>query len=92
MGRLMKWLSEWLGSFPSTNGRIVSTILVMWATATRYLLSGIFGIGSWNPSYEWLVFLAVTMGIDAAQYSAKRLSWQPAPPKGGDAEDVGPKG
>lgn len=88
MGRLMKWISAWLSEFPSTNGRIVATILVMWATATRYLLSGLFGIVTWEPSYYWLGFLGLTMGLDVTQYIGKRATYKEASPVGKDVEDA----
>lgn len=72
-------LNEWLGRFPSTNGRIVATILCMLGTAVRYWwTSG--GADQWEPSVTWLAFLATMAGIDTAQFNVKRKTQQ-MPPK-----------
>jgi hypothetical protein len=66
----MKWLAE----MPSTNARIAVTLLVVVATAATYLMTGRGADG------EWLAFLAVMSGIDAAQYVGKRTTYLPTPP------------
>lgn len=63
--------NRWLGKFPSTNGRIVATIVAMLGTALRYWwTSG--GPAQWEPSATWLAFLATMAGIDTAQFNVKR--------------------
>ena len=78
---------EFLAKLPSTNFRIVVTMTIVQATAARYLLSGVWGLGDWTPSWEWLSFLALMAGIDAAQFWAKRETYTPAPPAAPDVED-----
>lgn len=72
----MNWLKRFLQDFPTTNGRIVLTLVVVTGTAVRYLgwgvpqKQGIVADG-WT---EWLVFLAALAGIDVGQYLGKRFS------------------
>jgi hypothetical protein len=62
----MKWLSE----LPSTNARIAVSLLLALATGVRVL-------ASWEaPPTEWLVFLAAMMGLDVAQFAAKRATYR----------------
>ena len=62
---------DWLGKVPTTQARIVVTLILVLATAVRYLVWGapshmtgatVLGIDGWN---SWLVFLAAMAGIDA---------------------------
>ncbi len=62
----MKWLAE----LPSTNARIVLTLLLALATGCRVIALG------WDPPETWLVFLTVWSGIDVAQYLGKRMTYQ----------------
>jgi hypothetical protein len=62
---------DWLSRLPSTNARIAATIFCMLGTAFRYWWTA-GGPGQWEPSYEWLAFLAVMAGIDTAQFNVKR--------------------
>jgi uncharacterized protein (DUF1501 family) len=70
------WLNRWLAAFPSTNGRIVSTLGIVYLTALRYLASGTqvgaWSVTAWTPSESWLLFLAGMSGLDLAQFYAKR--------------------
>lgn len=67
---------EWLGKFPSTNGRIVASIIAMLGTAIRYWwTSG--GPNQWEPSATWLAFLATMAGIDTLQFNVKRKTHTP---------------
>lgn len=62
---------DWLARFPSTNGRIVASIIAMLGTAIRYWwTSG--GANQWEPSATWLAFLATMAGIDTMQFNVKR--------------------
>lgn len=63
--------NDWLGKFPSTNGRIFFTILAMEGTAVRYWWTA-GGPNQWEPSVAWLAFLATMAGIDTAQFNVKR--------------------
>ena len=57
-----------IARLPSTNFRIFITLgCVVWTTA-RYLTSTI----GWEPSLEWLGFLATMSGLDLAQFGVKR--------------------
>lgn len=59
-----------IAQFPSTNGRIVVSILLLVATGVRVL-------ASWTaPPTEWLVFLTACLGIDVAQFGIKRWTHQ----------------
>lgn len=82
-------MTKWIAELPTTNVRIVVTILITIATAAVYLFTGRASDG------QWLAFLAVMSGLDAAQYLSKRATYlpdgpqsvapTPAPP---DREDV----
>lgn len=83
---MFKKIWVWLGDMPSTNTRIFCTLFLFVTTAARYQISGItlswgkasLAIGPWSPSWEWCVLLAAAMGIDAAQFAAKRATFKPA--------------
>jgi hypothetical protein len=59
------------GKLPTTPARISVTLLVFVGTAIRYWLGGPQG---WEPSLEWLGFLAAMAGIDAVQFYTKRAT------------------
>lgn len=63
----MRRVTEWLATLPSTNARIAVTLLICFGTAVRYWSSA-----SWEPSANWLAFLAAMSGIDTVQFFAKR--------------------
>lgn len=92
--RMMAWLWEWLGAMPSTNARIFATICVFVLTAMRYLSSGAYieisgarvGVTAFEPNWDWLGFLLLMAGIDAAQYFGKRTTHK-EPPQKSDVED-----
>lgn len=59
-----------IGKMPSTNVRIAVSLLLILATGIRVLVS-------WTaPPWEWLAFLGVLSGLDAAQFHGKRLTYQ----------------
>jgi hypothetical protein len=69
-------VNEWLGKFPSTNGRIFATIAMMIGTGIRYWSSA-GGPAQWQPSATWLAFLATMAGIDTMQFNVKRKTHTP---------------
>lgn len=71
-------MNKFLASMPSTNTRIFVTLLVVAATAARYIASGA-AIGQWHvdpwvPDWDWLLFLAAMSGLDLAQFHLKRTT------------------
>lgn len=81
----MKWLTALLdgvmsrvATLPTTNLRIAVTIGLTVATGAVYLLLAVkskaLGGESWTPGWEWLTFLVAMSGIDAAQFTAKRVT------------------
>lgn len=65
----MERLLELWGKLPTTQARVTITLGCVVATAVRYT----FG-ATWAPSYEWLGFLLLMSGVDAAQFYAKRTT------------------
>ena len=64
----MNRLNQFLATFPSTNGRILLSLLLMLGTGIRVLVS-------WTaPPWEWLVFLGAALGIDVVQFGMKRAT------------------
>jgi len=57
------------GKLPTTQVRITVTLGAVVATTVKYVLSS-----TWVPSYEWLGFLVLMSGVDAAQWLAKRTT------------------
>lgn len=88
----MDKIMEWIGKIPTTNLRILVTLLLITGTAFRYWANG-----GWEPGVEWLAFLAAMSGMDVAQHYGKRLtSWQPnepvvtvAPVEENEEEEIG---
>lgn len=68
MDRLLGWLAK----LPTTNARIAVTLILATGTAIRY-----WADGSWEPAWDWLAFLAVMSGLDAAQFHSKRKTHIP---------------
>jgi len=64
----------WLQTFPSTNGRIVLSLLMALGTCIKVLAT------DWAPPVEWLAFLTVWAGLDVMQFVQKRKTF-----KGGDS-------
>jgi hypothetical protein len=65
---------DWLAKLPMTNLHTLATLLVLLATATRFLVWGKAGGDAWG---EWLVFVASINGIGVAQFGLKRATWKP---------------
>lgn len=74
---LTRLMDLW-GKLPTTQARVTVTLLAVIATTVRYVLSGQhvlkgdYVTSYWAPSYEWLAFLVVMSGLDAAQFFGKR--------------------
>ena len=63
---------NWIATLPSTNLRIFVTILLIVATCVKVLWT-------WTaPPLEWLGFLALSAGLDVAQFGVKRSTFQPS--------------
>jgi len=58
---------RFLGDTPTTQVRVIITLACVIVTTAKYVLSP-----TWQPSYEWLAFLLVMSGLDAAQFFGKR--------------------
>jgi len=67
-------MNNWISTLPTTNLRILLTLVMALATSVRVVGSG------WAPSWEWLAFLCVWAGLDVAQYTAKRITNYPPTP------------
>lgn len=72
-------MMKFLANLPSTNFRIFVTLLIACATSVRYLISGIGIEGgvhfeTWEPSWDWLLFVAAMSGLDLASFYAKRTT------------------
>lgn len=65
----MERLNEWLGRFPSTNGRIALTLVCVLITAISYCIAWDAPASGWEA---WLTFLGVMSGLDSVQFFAKR--------------------
>jgi len=61
-------LDSW-GKLPTTQVRVSVTLGAVIATTVRYVLSN-----TWHPTYDWLGFLLLMSGVDAAQFLVKRTT------------------
>ena len=66
-----------LGIMPMTNFRQMTTFSLMVGTGVVYLALAVKyvvveGSRQWEPSIEWLGFLLISAGLDAAQFLGKR--------------------
>jgi len=83
--RRERWRKH-VAELPTTNLRIYTTLLLTVMTGIVYLglavarLAMIAGGADlkiypiWEPSWEWLVFIAAVSGIDVAQFATKRAT------------------
>jgi hypothetical protein len=83
VGRLPDRFLDRIARLPSTNFRVFITLgCVVWTTA-RYLTNDL----GWEPSLEWLGFLATMSGLDLATFTVKRRTQNghgaPPPPEPG---------
>ncbi len=61
-------MNGWLAGLPTTNLRILATILLIVGT-------GVVTLIRWTaPPLEWLGFLALSAGLDVAQFHSKRIT------------------
>jgi hypothetical protein len=73
-------LMEFWGKLPTTQARVTVSLAAIVATTIRYVSSGEHVLANgqvtqtWTPSYEWLGFLLLLSGIDAAQFLSKRMT------------------
>lgn len=65
----MQKFIDFMAKLPTTNVRIVSSIVMAFGTWIKVLVTG------WEPSLVWLGFLIAWAGIDAAQFVAKRATY-----------------
>jgi len=66
-----------IGEAPTTNIRILTTILLAVGTGIKYW-SSVGGSNAWVPNWEWLLFLAGMSGLDVWQHNNKRKTeWTP---------------
>src|SRR3990172_7097200 len=61
------WVIDVLNRINTTNVRVLVTLGLAIGTAGRYLTHE-----TWEPSLEWLGFLATMAGLDVTQWYAKR--------------------
>lgn len=84
IGVLLDWCMSRIASLPSTNLRIFVTIGLTVATGAVYLILAVkskaLGGESWTPAWEWLTFLVANSGLDAVQFTAKRMTQKTEPP------------
>ena len=76
-------LLQWLCQLPTTNARIATSILL----AALYVLVSLAGAVLEHPVdattlYAIGGFLLIMMGLDVAQYSAKRITFRETAPDG----------
>jgi len=63
------WLIERFAKVPTTNIRVFVTLYLALRTAGHY-----FATPGWEPSLEWLGFIAALAGIDVTQWVRKRTT------------------
>ena len=81
MTDLTKKLVEIFNTINFTNVRITATLVAMLLTTFTYIFSVYMhyrtGAEFWTPDSNWLLFLCGMGGIDAAQFTAKRMTFIP---------------
>lgn len=80
----VKKFINFIGTTNTTALRIIVTIGMSILTMIAYFSAGLYaqfhGQTAWEPSNEWLMFLAGMAGIDVAQFFAKRKTYDAALP------------
>ena len=61
---------ELWGKLPTTQVRVTVTLCAVVATTVRYVASHT----GWVPDMQWLGFLLLMSGVDAAQFLVKRAT------------------
>jgi len=86
----MKW--ERIGTIPTTNARILLTLVLAGLTGLIILLSalvslivalqthGAVSLATWTAPEGWFTFLSVWAGIDVVQFGVKRMTQNPETP------------
>lgn len=69
----MNWLIGWIGKLPTMQARVLVTLGSFVITTLRYAASG-WLLKTWEPSYEWLGFLALMSGLDLKGFEVKRTT------------------
>ena len=72
MPKFARWLDV-INNISTVNIRVFVTLLCVIITTISYT----FGVYDWQPSWEWLAFLATMSGLDAMQYTSKRMTYKP---------------
>lgn len=70
----MNGLKGWLSDFPTANGRVVATIVIMLATAAVVIVRLVLGAPFPSGYDTWLWVLVAMAGVDSAHVVGKRLS------------------
>lgn len=70
----MTGLKSFLHDFPTANGRVVATIVIMLATAAVVIVRLILGAPFPDGYDTWLWVLVAMAGVDSAHVVGKRLS------------------
>lgn len=81
-GRLVEWLLERADEVPTTNVRILVTIvafiLVVSIWLTLAVVHSFFAtVALWEPSAAMLTFISVWAGLDVMQFGVKRGTHKP---------------
>ena len=66
--KFFDWLWEMVGKLPSTNARVAVSLVLILATGVKAIIIWV------APPMEWLGFLLILSGLDAAQFMGKRKS------------------
>lgn len=77
VARVPGGILDWIGRVPTTQIRVLITCGAIIVTTARYVLEPSQCLGGqctpgWEPSIEWLGFLATMAGIDTAHFLGKR--------------------
>lgn len=75
-----------LSELPTTNIKVVVSLSLSILTAIRYM------IGGWEPSSEWLLFLAGLASLDTAQHAIKRFTHKGTGSVSTDIKELSEKG
>lgn len=66
---LLKFMLIVFACIPTTQVRVVATIGALLLTTLAYITSS-----TWEPSYEWLIFMGGMSGLDVTQFHLKRTT------------------
>lgn len=72
--KVSNYFYKLIAEAPTTNIRILVTLALVIGTAIKHWSSD-----TWNPDWNWLIFLMAMSGLDVLQHFAKRkTAWHPA--------------